>query len=311
MANDDEIEALRHAVRSLGGDVVDGAIILPSGRSVPVAVRRVGAVDAALAERLATSHGPDEPTIVVADLIPQTLRPVLNDAGVSWLDRRGHLRVAVDDVWIDADTPPTPRPTPARRRAAVSGPAQISVAAAHLVGWRLGVRELARRIGLSATAVSRARARLVEAGLLEPSGDPAIPELFWALAEAWQINWETLAAVPSPDAVTLIDIGSASAAQLGASIVTTKDWPIDLVGVDAPTVERVRLRVGVTGGPGPCRLGVAPTPLVADPELVGDLDPSGFPIGHQLFLALELAQDPARGREALATWEPEGFDRVW
>jgi len=38
---------------------------------------------------------------------------------------------------------------------------------------------------------------------------------------------------------------------------------------------------------------------------------SRWPLVHPLFVALDLAQDPARGREILATWEPEGYGVAW
>lgn len=107
-------------------------------------------------------------------------------------------------MWIDAQVPPDQRTTTPSRRQLVSGPAQISVAAAFLAGLRPGVRELGRRVGLSAPSISTAPAGL--------------------------ISWH---------------------------------------------------------------------------------HESGFPIGHALFVALELAQDPARGAEALELWDPKGFDRVW
>jgi hypothetical protein len=38
----------------------------------------------------------------------------------------------------------------------------------------------------------------------------------------------------------------------------------------------------------------------------------GWPLVHLLFVALDLAQDPDRGTEVLAAWEPPGeWHRVW
>jgi hypothetical protein len=44
-----------------------------------------------------------------------------------------------------------------------------------------------------------------------------------------------------------------------------------------------------------------------------DLEPQFLPTIHPLFLALELAQDPARGREILDQWTPDypNIHRVW
>jgi hypothetical protein len=37
----------------------------------------------------------------------------------------------------------------------------------------------------------------------------------------------------------------------------------------------------------------------------------GWPIAHPLFVAPDLAVDPARGQEALENWFPAGWPRAW
>jgi DNA-binding transcriptional ArsR family regulator len=307
-------QALRAAIEELGGKAtVAGETILVispgGGDDVVLAPYPVG--------KLATgagAHVPDQEPgrvpVLVADLITAPSREALAAAGLSWFDRRGHVRLWTEDLWIDADVTPIPRVTSTRRRRAISGPAQVSVAAAHLLGLRPGVRELARRIGLSAGAVSKARRSLTEQGLLTADGEPAVPDLFWALADAWAVTWSELPKVPPADD-GLVLVGSGAAARLGAPMVVTEDWPPELLGRDPATVERARLRAGTVHDGGACRIGLAPTPLVADPELVSWHDETRFPIAHPLFVALELAHDPARGSEALEQWDPGGFTRVW
>jgi hypothetical protein len=67
-----------------------------------------------------------------------------------------------------------------------------------------------------------------------------------------------------------------------------------------------------------CRavVAVAPTALVTARRVwpTPEQGPLPFlPTAHPLFLALDLAQDPARGREVLEQWHPDqpGITRVW
>jgi hypothetical protein len=305
--------ALTHAIESLGGHTREDAaglvISTPTGREVLVTVDHAGTLRTG-----DVGAAPDGGTnrVIVADLVPQSVRSLLASAGINWLDRRGHLHLVTDDIWIDADVPPTPRTRMSSGRRAVAGPAQIAVATAHLLGWQPGVRELARRVSLSAAAISKARAGLVAAGLITSAGEPAVPELFWALADAWTITWTDLDKAPPP-APTLVLTGTVAAVELGAPLIANADWPLEIIGRDPHAVDRAIYRAGVrnAGAPPPARIGLAPTPLVTDPELTTEHTPSGFALAHPLFVALELAQDPARGAEALESWHPAGFDRVW
>ena len=95
---------------------------------------------------------------------------------------------------------------------------------------------------------------------------------------------------------------------------------------------RGRTRVGRAGREAPARraeralgvgswddyaavIAVAPTPLVGSNRRPAPrpVAPGFLPTAHPVFLALDLAQDPARGREILAEWQPTTteFTRVW
>lgn len=255
--------------------------------------------------------------VVVGDLIGEGARDVLRDAGWGWLDRRGHLRLVGEGVWIETEIGPIPRNAAGARAVgeAVRGSSGIAVAAAYLL-WPNdppGVRELARRVGLSGAAISVARRHLVDAGLIAASGRAAIPDLFWSLVAVWSPKWVELARLPEPDDDgALVVTGTRAAVTMGAPIVATGDFPPDLLAADERAFQRARFRGGEarTGQPA-ARLAVAPTLLAVDAEPVGTPEVEGMRTTHPLFVAVELAGDPARGVEALEAWTPEGFERVW
>lgn len=309
--------ALRAALTAIGGDLEPGPehglvrVVSPSGDSVVLALLYgpKGAIPPAAIDTLEIHDSllDTAGSIVVADQLPAATRQRLNDAAISWFDRRGHLRIVAGPIWIDTDTPSAPRPrSSARTPPAVSGRAQISLAAAYLLGeGRPGIRDLARQVGLSPTAISKARAALIAAGLL--NAGPAIPELFWALADAWAPSWTALARVPGP-ADGLAATGTLAAIELGVGLAAVR-WPVELLGASEHLVEAACLRCGVADDDGACRIAVAPTPL-ATANLTG-LTVADHPVARPLFVALELAQDPARGAEALDSWNPPGTQRVW
>jgi hypothetical protein len=54
-----------------------------------------------------------------------------------------------------------------------------------------------------------------------------------------------------------------------------------------------------------------PTSLVARVRRPGRPGSRGFALVHPVAVALDLAQDPGRGREILDQWTPEDCTRVW
>jgi hypothetical protein len=63
-------------------------------------------------------------------------------------------------------------------------------------------------------------------------------------------------------------------------------------------------------GMGSAVLAVPPAAaVVANPDAAGILDVRGWPAAPLLAVALDLAQDPARGREILQSWDHP--DAVW
>ena len=313
------VAALARALGTVGASVhpsntrrSDLVAVLPNGQRLVIEVKAASVVDRARAQELivAASQG----TVVVADLISDAGRTVLDEASVSWLDRRGHLRLTTPNAWIDRNLTPLPRAKKGTgRTVAIRGSAAIGVAAGHLIDPNRfsGIRPMAPLLSLSPAAVSKARANLVEHGLIG-SDHESRKALFRALSEAWLPTWIDLPKVPSHDH-GLVAGGTLAAVARGASIIATRNYPLEIHCSDAGLFERVRLRAGsnARNSHPTARLAIAPTPLVSEPATLDAMKVQGFPTAHPLFVALDLASDPARGEEALTEWEPEGWPRAW
>jgi len=285
--------------------------ILPNGQRLSFDIVAVSVLDDAKAAMIAAAA--TDATLVVGDLIGIGARAALEEAGVSWLDRRGHLHITLPGVWIDRDIDPLPRSRrSAGDRLEIRGAGSLAVAAGHLLDPTEfgGVRSLARLLSLSPSAISQARAPLARRGLLADDADARV-ELFWAVSAAWRPVWVDVSVSPAP-ANGLVAGGTLAAAALGAAIIATDTYPLELHVADADTMERIRLRAGqLRGQIPPARVTVAPTPLVTKVHAPIAKQLRGHPVAHPLFVALDLAADPARGAEALAEWEPEGWNRAW
>ena len=304
---------LDEALRSLGASIDGHVLTAPDGRQFDLLMRVTTVVTPALARKLTRGRRPPaRVSVVIGDLIGEAARHVLRDAGWGWLDRRGHLRLIAEGLWVETPVPPMPRPGSGRgSNEPVRGASGIAVAAAHLIrpDHPPGVRDLARRVGLSAAAISTARRRLVDAALLTGNGEPAVPDLFWALASVWRSARIGLARVPKADGLAVT--GTRAAVALEAPLAATGDYPIHLLAVDERAYQRARLLGGEATGKPAATLTLAPTPLAVDAELVGTTTVEGLPTAHPLFVALALADDPGRGSEALEEWRPDGAVRVW
>lgn len=319
------LTSLEDALRSVGASVrlpagrrrnaqADLEAVTPDGRRLLIEIKAASVVTPAqIRDWLRGSSQSSEVRVVVADLISRAARDELRAAGWGWLDRRGHLRLVAPGVWVDRQIEPVPRGRTGAPPPVVRGASGIAVAAAALL-WPdnpPGVRELARRVRLSPAAISVSRRALIGAGLLSAEGRGAVPELFWALTAAWGPQRVPLGRIPEHDSL-LVVTGTAAAVALEAPIVATADYPVDLLAGDERVYRRARLRGGQSGsGRTVATVGLAPTPLAVDPELIGGTVVHGVPTTHPLFVALDLAADPARGAEVLEAWEPEGFLRVW
>jgi len=272
--------------------------------------------------------------VVVANRITQQARQLLEAAKWGWLDLRGHLHLAAEGLYIDANVPRLREP---------SGPTQPSagrvgqeVAALLLLEptQPAAVREIARTLGRSASTVSQALASMRHASLIDDRRRPVVPDLFWELADHWKPNTVDLQSSPSPTTnravgsvdealrLGLTDVEATSgwaltdtlaAAAYGAPVGARLDHPPDFYVPDQTTMRRALQLLGSAPSheSRAATIRIAPFPLVCARRI--DWPDETWPLTRPLFVALDLAADPGRGREILAGWSPpsEAGPRVW
>lgn len=331
-------DAFARAAAEVGLEVHSGAdlaVAAPGGRPIPVEVQAtsvatVATVATASSAVPARSHGRRAPRsavrVLVADQIPSSVRDALNRDGVAWFDRRGHLRFVARGLFVDTDVRPQPRRTMRDvARAPINGRSGLAAAAALLLdpSRPMGVSEIARAAGLNASSVTRAMSTLVDAHLAERpvrgQYRPLVPELFWALADAWPRESVTLRWNGPPDIKELLgaghdlsrpgwaEAGVRGAVAWGAPLVATGDFPRHWYVPDEREIRR--LAAQHAGGSGDA--------WILSPDPIGLITNERFdhqehrPLAHPVFCALDLSAS-ARDREALEQWTPpDGFVRVW
>jgi hypothetical protein len=173
---------------------------------------------------------------------------------------------------------------------------------------------------LAPSTISVTTRRLADAGLVDEQGRGVFPELFFELSEAWQPEHVWLATAPEPPisqdrdsaASTWTRTGNLAAAAYGAPIVVAEGGPLELY-VPGPIdlTLAVRRYGGAEAGAGAAVVSVAPVGAVVEPPEAATEIPqiAGWPAAPVLAVALDLAQDRARGREILSAWERP--DAVW
>jgi hypothetical protein len=270
--------------------------------------------------------------MVFADRIAARTRETLRERGWGWFDRRrGHLRLWQPGLRVDALV--SPRLAPDRGPRARN---PFTPAGRELALWLLlhpdevaSPRAIARALDISAGQVSNLLAALEAHALLRRDRRPLVPELFWALVEQWQPRRYALLALPQIDAHTDPELrpdewvlsDTMAAMAVGAPMVVGNDYPPDLYVPDervlswvlhrydtAPEYERRAATVAV-----------APARLVCDERLrrpgpLGGMGGWTGSVAHPVVVALDLATDRARGREAVTQWDPDpvlGVTRVW
>lgn len=283
------------------------AVLRVGKRRLPVEVQRdVREGDALrLVDRL-PAHA-----LVVADRFSPQARELLDEHGINWLDRRGHLRLVLPPgIFVDRDIDPVVEPRGRADNPFTTAGLDVAVALLLEPAEPLAVRELSRRTGVSAGRVSELLGGLREQGLVNRDRTPAVPELFEAVADAWKPRWATLGGKPPPDPGLRLG-GLHAAIWYGVRLVVTRDWPPDLYVRDQFALRRLvrTYPPDLEGTISPvARAAVCPSPYGFDRAKNDNLD---FPVVNHVVAALDLAQDRGRGREALAQWSPEGAVRVW
>lgn len=313
--SDADLDAIAEALRRLGvakrvrrrrGSI---AVDFVGGEPVDVLVAGMNTVRPGVSSRLDSGR----PLIVVADRVPAAMRAELDAAGAGWLDRRGHLKFHHDGVWIDTDIPPSPTTPPGQATNPLAGPVARSIGFASLVAFPAplpAIRELARRLEASPAGVSQAVGRLTEAGLLTRDRRAAVPALFWAVTEAWAPAWQPLTAVPRP-APGLVAVGTRAASALGAPVVVSRGYPVELLAEDASVLRRLaRSGSGETGKrDNPARVALSPSRAVFAEGQSPSVVANGHPVAPVAVVAASIAADPARGAEIVEQWELA--NRAW
>jgi hypothetical protein len=269
--------------------------------------------------------------LVVADRVTEDARAVLTGNHAGYFDLRGHLAIRSPTIVIDIDVEPVSRRT--ERTDALNGTVGLEVATALLMNPAEGaaVRELARRLGRSASTVSEILAALRSVGLADERHRIEGTELFWQVAERWPTTRVYLANLPMPgDAMMTRSLrlglddaeqtagwaltDSAAAAAYGAPLAVSTGQLLDFYIPDHATARRATTLLGAAPSrtQASCAIRVAPVRAVCGHRLDPANNPFEWPLAHPLFVALDLAQDTGRGREVLADWTPpERWARVW
>ncbi|WP_410595375.1 hypothetical protein [Amycolatopsis sp. lyj-23] len=269
--------------------------------------------------------------LLVADRIVGAAREVLREQGWSWLDLRGHLLLSGPGVLVDTAVPAAP--DVARPVDLFAGKVALEVACALLLapGRPGSVRQLARELHRSPSSVSVVMNSLREAQLIDSQGLPVTPELFWETASAWRpartmiaraalLDDSTIAGAlhtgweEPPTGVGWALTDTMAAAAYGAPAGVRVGYPPDFYVPDATTAHRAETLLGMPTSDAArgATIRIAPVPQVCSLRFPAPPDGPPWPLAHPLFVALDLAADPGRGREILEGWDPpQEVTRVW
>lgn len=303
-----------------------------------VRVRRVSLASAdsiprQIAEWRGTRVGERVVDVVVAGRVTRQARDDLRAAGWGWLDLRGHLHLVGAGTFIDTAVPALSETE--SRSEPLAGDVGVEVAALLLlhVDQGMGVRQVAAALGRAPSSVSQVTTRMRTAGLIDQGRRPAVPELFWELASHWQRPGTDLRSVPLPGAgvgersvndslrLGLEDVSAVgwaladtvAAARYGAPVNVRSDHPPDFYVPDASVLRRAVQILGRAEDHDSraATVRIAPVPFVCFRRY--DFGYGTWPLADPLFVALDLAQDPGRGRDILNGWAPPkgAGHRVW
>ena len=265
--------------------------------------------------------------VIVSDRITEDAKKRLRAKSFGWLDLRGDLHLEAPGVFIDARVS-SAEPHVEVAKEPLAGAVGLELASLLLMNpvRTFGVRQAATELGRAPSSVSQELRRLRDSGLIDNENRPVCPDLFRALARRWRPESVDLASLPGPGDTPINDalrlglhdpennvgwaLGDTLAAiAYGAPVSTTGGYPPDLYAPDGATLRRARQLLGTsaTRQERAGTLRVAPVPLVTSHRVEWTASEAvGWPLVHPLFVALDLAQDPDRGSEVLAGWDPPG-----
>lgn len=277
--------------------------------------------------------------VLLGRRISAPVREALSKRDMGFFDGRGHVRLWRHPFLVDTEVPALVPAAGSGGRLRFETASLLDVALAvmdrFVVGEGsavLGVRDTAAMLGRSPGTVSKQLAVLRAAYLADDRGQPTVPDLFEAVVEAWHPVRIPLADRPQPNRGLVnqrLQIGlddhktpgwvladSFAAAAWGAPVVLSGDAPPDFYVPDARILRQARTLLGDADfGRHACTVAVAPAPFVCrrryDRSAVFN---DSFLAPSPVVAALDLATDPARGREILQRWSqalPSGVRRVW
>ncbi len=271
--------------------------------------------------------------VLVARRVSAQVRQALADRDMGYFDGRGHLRLWRPPLRIDTDVAVLGEVARRPAQLRLDVPSTLDVALAVLDGCAArGVRATARVLGRSPGTVSKQLGALRTAYLADEDGKPTVPDLFEAVVEVWQSERMPLADLPRPGGGAVNDrlqLGfddvegpgwvlsdSFAAAAWGAPVVLAGDAPPDFYVPDRRVLQQARTLLGdAPFGQHACTVALPPSPFVCRRRFdrSGVLNDS-FLAPSPVVAALDLARDPARGREILELWTqslPSEVRRVW
>lgn len=363
MREPDATAFLSETLSGLGVDVLppsaegehwDLLLATPAGEEILVDVKRLSTVTSETVTGLSGRERkvPNQRHLrfLVADRITADARRRLTELGWGWLDLRGHLYLSVPGLLLNTEVEAVwQRP---ERSDPLAGKAGLEVACLLLStpDQSTSVRAIARRVGRSSSTVSEIMRGLREEGFIEGVREVQYRDLFWLVVDKWPSRRVPLAKEPALGALEsgrgsldeALGLGMAdptrsvgwaltdtiAAAVYGAPVAARLDHPPDFFVPSETALRRARTLLGVAPDEAEARatVRVAPVPDVCSRRV----DPADWsnehrPLAAPLFVALDLAQDPGRGREILDAWNPAndraiaqpddlplwGWGRVW
>ncbi len=294
------LEALGLAVAVEGDHVVaDGTVV-----SLP-AFERAHPHPGVVAELIGSVDGPG---LLIADRLSDSARQVLRDGGWSWLDRRGHVRIWMPGLRVDA--PIGLGPHDARGGASSPWtPVGLEIALHALVhpSQQVTARSIAKDTGRSPGGTQEILNRFVAEGLVGGASRLALlPDLFWETAANWPDDgWIPLPisiaqAAAASGAAELVRVDERAATLGGARIAAAADLPARCY---APKAALRRLRQ-LASPDQAAQTWVRQSPVQWLPQLEGFDPDEAHPwrIAHPMVCALRLGADPSRGREIVEDW---------
>lgn len=328
--------ALAHALESVGMSIVppdetaDLAVDVGQGHVVAVRVKTLSLADPARVRSLLARGRrarKDVIDVLVADTLTAAAKKLLRDEGWGWFDRRGQLFLRAPGLHVEAMVPTSPRRQGRDQDEAVVGKAGVVTALALLLrpDETLRVRATAAEAGMNPSSVSRALGRLRDHLLVEADGRPVVPDLFWALADAWPRAALPLKRRPRPEDFAALDVnpdepaepgwaltGTRAALAWGAPVVTAAPSLSELVVPSESVVRRARQRLGDAASLRAAAATIRVAPALTAVRNRQRVRGQRIPVAHPVVVALDLAGDLSRGIEILELWTPPPpFTRVW